>query len=307
MKCPICGEVVYKDRNYQSGEYVLFHCEECKLSFIYPLPTQEEIRNYYNTAYHHSKISKVSYLAHKDTDRISKIIKKINPYARSIIEIGCGYGNLLYGLKMEGYEVKGYELSKETAEEAHKIFGLDVEIGSPLEKKNVKYDVLIIRHVLEHLLEPFNELKGLRNVLKSDGLLILVVPNFNSLSFKFLKKRHKWYDPPAHVYYFNKNSLKSLLTALGFTLYKAFTRLGDYDNLFLGFYAGIRNKASLHCRRHSQINRDNIPIKTSMEKTTWRAIISSIAKISEYILYPIQKLLDSTGLGEELWVIAKKE
>ena len=69
-----------------------------------------------------------------------------------------------------------------------------------------KYDLVIMRHVLEHFLDPLAVMKKVRKVLSRDGLLYLAVPN-NLKPTKNLEGR--WFRV-VHTYYFNRMSLYNL-------------------------------------------------------------------------------------------------
>ena len=74
-----------------------------------------------------------------------------------------------------------------------------------------KYSLIILRHVLEHFLNPLEVLKKMHRSLSEDGLLYIAVPN-NLLPTKNLES--KWFRV-VHTYYFNKYSLKNILHKSG--------------------------------------------------------------------------------------------
>lgn len=87
-------------------------------------------------------------------------------------EIGCSWGYLLYNLQNFGYSAKGFELSKTTAEMGSKQLGINITSGF-FETQYNQFDVLILRHVLEHVPDPQDLLEKIYDSIKKDGLFIL--------------------------------------------------------------------------------------------------------------------------------------
>ena len=52
--------------------------------------------------------------------------------------------------------------------------------------------------------------------MKDDGLLVVSVPNVNSLEYKLFGRWWFQLDPPRHFYHFDKRSLSGLVTQAGF-------------------------------------------------------------------------------------------
>ena len=51
------------------------------------------------------------------------------------------------------------------------------EFFNPSSYKYQKYDFVITRHLIEHIVNPINWLKNLLKVLKVDGKLVIETPN----------------------------------------------------------------------------------------------------------------------------------
>ena len=64
------------------------------------------------------------------------------------------------------------------------------------------FDVIILRHVLEHFLDPSSILKKIYNTLNNRGTIYVAVPN------NLLLTRQKGWLRIAHTYYFNRFSFK---------------------------------------------------------------------------------------------------
>jgi SAM-dependent methyltransferase len=141
----------------------------------------------------------------------------------SLLDIGCGWAQaLLYfagkGIKCHGFdpalEAVAYGVSK----------GLDLR-HADMERMDVfqgqLFDVVMLNNVLEHLSNPVDVVREIHNrVLVQGGLLIIDVPNeFNDfqLAGRNLHNLPDWWiAPPAHLNYFSKDTLQSLLEGCGY-------------------------------------------------------------------------------------------
>jgi 2-polyprenyl-3-methyl-5-hydroxy-6-metoxy-1,4-benzoquinol methylase len=147
----------------------------------------------------------------------------------SILEVGCGRGELLEGAKDEGWTVFGIEMTPAFAAEAE-ARGVTVE-RSPVETAEVlehrQFDVILFAAILEHLYRPADVLRRARRSLLSGGLIFIDVPNEDSLSMTLgnLYMRVRGRDwcvnmsptfSPYHVVGFTPDSLRRALKSTGF-------------------------------------------------------------------------------------------
>lgn len=98
---------------------------------------------------------------------------------KTVLEVGCGAGGILAGFKDAGCEVLGLDFD-ESYLKAAKNNDIPVKRGS-LEQlePNSKFDLIILSHVLEHIVEPLPFLRQLFMYLEDDGLLYIEVPSLN--------------------------------------------------------------------------------------------------------------------------------
>ncbi len=180
------------------------------------------------------------YISPLDTDHKSsrdnraswEFLSKYADTPRSIIDIGCGNGHLLYQAREAGWTVRGMELSADAAENIRNDTGIEVVVSNFLEYEptsDEQYDVVVLRHVLEHLPDSILAMQKINALLKDCGLALLEFPNTRSLGYglkRILKNRglrNRKFSPewrPGHVNEHCRQSFKYLLDRTGFELVK---------------------------------------------------------------------------------------
>ena len=77
--------------------------------------------------------------------------------------------------------------------------------------------------VFEHIDNPGDFLKDITGLLAKDGVIILEIPNRNSIVFKVAKKFWFHLDTPRHLFHYSYQSLNRLLEKYSFKIvgYKA--------------------------------------------------------------------------------------
>jgi ubiquinone/menaquinone biosynthesis C-methylase UbiE len=128
-----------------------------------------------------------------------------------LFEPGCGRGEHLRLFKNLGVEVHGLDISPEAPS-----FAKDLNInvsnldGEKLPYPDNNFDVVYSKSFLEHLEHPSKFLKEAFRVLKPNGLLLTMVPDWES-------QHKKFYDDFTHVSPFTIISLKNIQLVSGFT------------------------------------------------------------------------------------------
>jgi len=133
---------------------------------------------------------------------------------RDILEVGCGTGRLLNGLRKSGRRVQGCDLSLHAAKRA----GAQVADATRLPYKRKQFDFVIAVSVIEHLYEDQGEmfLNEVTRLLRKGGCLFMVTPNFAS-PLRYLKgKRWFGYTDPTHVQFYTPRMLARKMERLGF-------------------------------------------------------------------------------------------
>lgn len=209
-----------------SKKHQILICKNCGHHQIYPIPTLLQEKFFYDdnkqekNLHVNPSIREIKKKYESDTTRriefVSKIIKKNN----KILEVGSGYGLFLEGMKNIGYDITGIEISKEKRRISKKITQVEVlDVNIVNEKLNLpKVDVIVLFHVLEHIIEPVTFLKNLKKLLKTNGKIIVEVPNLADHQLKINKKYQEFYWQRAHIHYFKPKIFQKVFEDSGFNV-----------------------------------------------------------------------------------------
>lgn len=237
IKCNICGKDdskhLFTVEDKQSGSFKKFSivkCKNCSLVYISPRPKKHEIGRFYlekyfsPTAYSGTELEQMLwYFLLKLFSRSSRIaflyiISLLkNKSSSKVLDVGCGYGELLKLLKEDGWKSYGVDTSSTAAKKAREM-GLDVFTGELIDAGFLDkyFDVVILHHSLEHMHDPTEVLREVHRILKDNGVLIISVPNIDSIEAKIFQKNWFAIEAPRHLYHFSIHTLDLLLNKIGF-------------------------------------------------------------------------------------------
>lgn len=200
-------------------------CKQCGLIQTNPRMNQESYNKFYDNEYRKLYVGKESpsqeffYEQYLRGKHIYSFIQKKTASLRKglfVFEVGCGAGGILQYFKEKGCEVKGVDLGYEYLTFGKKNYGLDLTFGTIKDVKlDKKPDVIIYSHVLEHILNPIEELNSVYNIIAPNGLLYIEVPGVKNLMRNY-EMNFLIYLQNAHTYHFTLTSIKNLLEISGF-------------------------------------------------------------------------------------------
>jgi SAM-dependent methyltransferase len=204
-------------RSAEMEPFDYFFCSQCHSLSICEIP--EDLGRYYENYY--------SFCPVEDKDsRLRKLAKRLaltgfqklgscvlntpsdlsilalahchlNP-AASILDVGCGTGQLVFDLHEAGFKnVCGIDPFVES--------DLVHSNGSRVFKKTLyeetgTWDLIMLNHVFEHIEHPDRVLQQIRRLLKPNGVAMIRVPNADSYAYR--KYRGDWYGIQAPLHFF---------------------------------------------------------------------------------------------------------
>jgi len=236
VNCPTCNSKAKKELIYRREDGIGFYkCLDCNIEYASPRLIETELLKLYegddwkdlskynDWTYQNWKDSKGThyYLVKENIKLVKKFLNKVS----SVLDVGCDIGLTVKSLEENRYYSEGVEISSVGAKIAKEKTGIKVhnmELGSY--KSEVEFDGVLLLDVLEHLYNPIKVLKECASHMKIGGYIFIHVPHHGGISTRFkrflhkkgLKKGYKHFGFPAHIYAFDRRSLKAILTKSGF-------------------------------------------------------------------------------------------
>lgn len=229
--CVICGsnqatvEVAVPD-------YQLMQCGRCTTLQLWPQPAAETLQRFYNRSYYTRHLETwfsrlFMRFFHRWEVRRVQFLRALQPTGR-FLDVGCGAGELLADMAAQGYEVCGTEVSQMAFQAIPPVLHARVKVGE-LEDCNFPenfFHLVMLSDVLEHTYDPLKTLKEVARVLRSDGWLVVSVPNWDDPdAHVFPRKCWHNMDVPLHLWQFTAATLPRLAERAGLTVTGAM-RLG---------------------------------------------------------------------------------
>ena len=302
LTCDLCGGALSAapaisgiDRQVGTpGEFAVHICERCGAGVTIPRVDTRGLAAFYPNEYgpfvqQTGVISSLASIYYRWRD--AHVFRR-KPYSAvgnrpagsSLVDVGCGRGDLGAVFLSRGWDVTGVDPSPEACETVRArgmkaIEGTLDTVELPVET----YDAASFQHALEHTSYPLEDLQRVHAALRDGGQVLIAVPNFGYWQRKLF--RTYWYplDLPRHRFHFTAESLRIVLIRAGF---------GDVDvtpvNDFVGLPASLQYVVFKKCMFASGASR-------------------GVGYLMCAALYPItwtlQKLL---GSGDFLHVVARK-
>lgn len=152
-------------------------------------------------------------------------VQNETPQSASILDMGCVQHDLdrinestwLHGRLCEAFnDVTGLDYAEDEVRELNQR-GYDV-VHADAESFDLPetYDMVVAGELIEHLSNPGRFLQRVRNHLKSSGRLLLTTPNPWYYGYFLQATRGEVLSNPEHTCWFDKRTLRQLLSRYGF-------------------------------------------------------------------------------------------
>lgn len=238
--CPLCSSEHtalrwsgVEDRLFRTTDerFDLGYCQDCKATFMAPIPALEELVRYYPENYwvgptdRGERESKQGVLLEKyrrfvlrDHKKfICSVLDKQRARGQSVrmIDIGCGDGSLLDAVGEPSS--MGMDLSLEALRAvADRGFPAVRGVLTDCPLQPGTFSLVTAHHFLEHVhpVEPI--LRGMRDLLAPGGEIILQVPNTRCWQARLLRRRWAGFEVPRHLINYDDRTLCTILERNGF-------------------------------------------------------------------------------------------
>ena len=141
-----------------------------------------------------------------------------------LLEIGCGAGAELVVYRRLGWQVEGIEPDRRAAARCW-ARGLPVHAGTLADAPPAApFDVVLLSHVLEHVVEPIDLLAGAGARLAAAGKIVVRTPNARALGFALYGSCWFPLDAPRHVCLFDPRTIRLLARRAGLQPRRVATR-----------------------------------------------------------------------------------
>jgi 2-polyprenyl-3-methyl-5-hydroxy-6-metoxy-1,4-benzoquinol methylase len=222
-RCASCGASSRRPLLKIDETFDLVRCEDCGLVATSPPVPPAEIGRYYPASYYGD-----------NNRRFNSLLEGLIPFFRNrravaierfvsrgrILDVGCGRGILPALMRERGWDAHGLEFSETSARHAREVLQLPVFVGDFLASPYAEssFDAVVLWHVLEHVPDPVAAIRRARQILKPGGLLVIAVPNFESLQARSSGRHWFHLDVPRHYHHFGLGLLTRLLRSNGFSI-----------------------------------------------------------------------------------------
>jgi SAM-dependent methyltransferase len=230
--CPVCGKPGAEtclerrfDMSFMSDlpafEYAL--CRECGFVFARNPLDEAQAEAYYASSHRWGHVHDTPPQSSRDIwNAQARFLAGAlsGPPAARALEVGCGPGYFLALLMERGLAagVLGYELSGKALAHARERLGIQVEdaarVGLEEMSSRGAFDLLILRHVLEHIPFPDRYLATLLPLLGEQGALFIETPCLD-----LLDEHAQQFPVFEHVNYFTVRQMAQFLSGLGLEVF----------------------------------------------------------------------------------------
>ncbi|HSW14710.1 MAG TPA: class I SAM-dependent methyltransferase [Solimonas sp.] len=224
VDCPLCGgdrfELLAHVDRYHHGLSTV-GCSGCGLAMTNPQPTAAALDQFYARHYrrYYQKVEKpdLAYIRqYRKDERAAGVARYLRDQGllqagTRVLDIGASEGCILKALRdvESGVRTAAIEPNPDFGAFARSHAGCEVFADLADLPAELRFDLIIINHVYEHMKQPVAYLAGLRERLSERGCIYIDVPDLSE--YRGLGDLHI-----AHLYHFSPATLRRAVTTAGF-------------------------------------------------------------------------------------------
>ncbi len=220
MACPVCGGEAHTRVGEKDG-HVVVACSGCGLRYVDPMPSEQEIADYYAKYWVNEKNIRNG---PRKVERLKRILRPVLGRVGSegrFLDIGCNTGFACEAARELGLEATGIDLSADAVAKAEEMYPRCRFVASDLQSfadGGEVYDAVLCREVVEHLTEAHSFFDALGRVVRVGGVLHMTTPDAGH--FGVPKDFVSWKEviPPEHITFYDRKTLQRMLEQYGFEI-----------------------------------------------------------------------------------------
>lgn len=239
-----------------------FSIREAEPGILCTYPIPENLAAYYESENY------ISHTDSKDTfqDRIYQYVKS-KMFSRKaqwieqetagckLLDYGAGTGDFLNFMQNRNWNVVGVEPNANARSLA---FEKGIRVESDLDDlEDMKFDVITLWHVLEHIPNYKEVLTKLKSRLNKNGLLVIAVPNYKSYDAFYYQNFWAAWDVPRHLWHFSRDGISNIIERCDLIA------VCEKPLIFDSFYVSL-------------LSEKNQKVRISKMNAFWRGLISNL-------------------------------
>lgn len=235
VACAVCGGreaervATGYDYEYRTSRQPWHYgrCRECGLVYVNPRPDVSELGaiyppHYYSFDEEQRDVALVSFFRRKlEALKVKAFGSYLEPGPRRILDVGCGDGRFLSVMREFGsseWSLQGIDIDEGAVERA-RAKGLDARTTrlEDFDPGAERFDMIVLFQVIEHVSEPAEMCRKIRELLKPGGAFVIETPDVAGWDEKLFRDG-LWggYHIPRHWNLFTPETLGRMLRQEGF-------------------------------------------------------------------------------------------
>jgi SAM-dependent methyltransferase len=168
------------------GKHNICQCVDCKTGQVFPMPSDAELMDFYNGFLFAANLENLQRILESGPKLFSSLHLKKSGNLK-MLDIGGGGGFYAKAFEVSGYGESTYvDLDSDACDFAREKIGLINVLNQDAAKLDAgdhRYDFVMCRHLIEHLINPTEFILKLTGILAEGGFLLIVCPNGDSLEY----------------------------------------------------------------------------------------------------------------------------
>jgi SAM-dependent methyltransferase len=231
--CPACGEsstdLIYRQRfaSFTAGSigegYDVVTCSDCGMCFASGLPDPQRFAQYYADSSKYDLGADGAQLSKRDLARFADQARFVAEHLAErdapVLDVGTATGGFLVALGQVGFtRLFGVDPSPDAVRFAQRESSLNVTVGGLAEAASFgeKFGLIAYVAVLEHLLEPREQVRAVTRLLRPNGHVFISVPDAGSFRTHVAAPFQEF--SVEHINFFTRRSLANTMGAEGYSL-----------------------------------------------------------------------------------------